>query len=107
MSDTLAPVLGEATVQELRESVRGAVLTPDDEGYAQASVIWNGTHDERRPALILRCTGAADVIAAVGFARGNGIPIAVRGGGHNVAGFSAPGDGVGSALSPVGGRRGA
>src|SRR3954470_11710889 len=105
MSDTLAPVLGEATVQELRESVRGAVLTPDDEGYAQASVIWNGTHDERRPALILRCTGAADVIAAVGFARGNGIPVAVRGGGHSVAGFSTADDVMVIDLSPMSGGR--
>src|SRR4051794_41878129 len=101
MSDTLAPVLGEATMQELRESVRGAVLAPDDEGYAQASVIWNGTHDERRPALIVRCTGTADVIAAVGFARGNGIPVAVRGGGPSGAGFSPPGAAGGSAPSPM------
>src|SRR3954468_18048255 len=105
MSDTLAPVLGEATMQELRESVRGAVLAPDDEGYAQASVIWNGTHDERRPALIVRCTGAADVIAAVGFARGNGVPIAVRGGGHSIAGFSTADDVMVIDLSPMSGVR--
>src|SRR3954452_9162997 len=105
MSDTLAPVLGEATMQELRESVRGAVLAPDDEGYAQASVIWNGTHDERRPALIVRCTGTADVIAAVGFARGNGIPVAVRGGGHSVAGFSTADDVMVIDLSPMSGVR--
>ena len=105
MSDTLAPVLGEATVQELRESVRGAVLAPDDEGYAEARVIWNGLHDERRPALIVRCTGAADVIAAVGFARSNGVPIAVRGGGHSIAGFSTADVVMVIDLSPMSGVR--
>jgi FAD/FMN-containing dehydrogenase len=88
MSETIAPVLGEATVQELREAVRGQVLSPDDDGYAEASRVWNGEHDGRRPALVVRCSGAADVIAAIGFARSNHLTIAVRGGGHSVAGFS-------------------
>jgi FAD/FMN-containing dehydrogenase len=88
MSQTIAPVLGEATVQELREAVRGAIYTPADEGYAEASRVWNGSHDGRRPALVVRCSGAADVIAAIGFARSNHLTIAVRGGGHSVAGFS-------------------
>ena len=51
-------------------------------------------HDGRRPALVVRCTGAADVIAAVGFARSNDLPIAVRGGGHSIAGFSTCDDGI-------------
>jgi FAD/FMN-containing dehydrogenase len=88
MSHTIAPVLGEATVQELRETVRGEIVTPGDDGYAEACRIWNGAHDGQRPALVVRCTGAADVIASVGFARSNGLTIAVRGGGHSVAGFS-------------------
>jgi hypothetical protein len=71
MTQTIAPVLGEATVQELRESLRGEIVTPADDGYAEASRIWNGMYDGRRPALVVRCTGAADVIAAVGFARSN------------------------------------
>ena len=71
MSQTIVPVLGEATVQELREAVRGEVLTPGDDGYDEACRVWNGAHDGRRPALVVRCTGAADVIAAVGFARSN------------------------------------
>jgi FAD/FMN-containing dehydrogenase len=94
MSHTIAPVLGEATVQELREAVRGEVVTPDDDAYAEASRIWNGAHDDRRPALVVGCTGAADVIAAVGFARSNDLTIAVRGGGHSVAGFSTCDDGI-------------
>src|SRR5271169_330679 len=94
MSQAIAPVLGEATVQELREAVRGEIVTPSDPGYAEACRIWNGAHDGHRPALIVRCTGAADVIAAVGFARSNDLTIAVRGGGHSVAGFSSCDGGV-------------
>jgi len=88
MSYTITPVLGEATLQELRETIRGDMLVAGDPGYAEAAPIWNGAHDGCAPALIVRCAGAADVIAAVGFARSHGIPLAVRGGGHSVAGFS-------------------
>src|SRR5436190_1218252 len=101
MSQTIAPVLGEATIQELRQAVRGEVLTPGDDGYAEASRIWNGAHDGHTPALVVRCTGAADVIAAVGFARSNDLTIAVRGGGHSVAGFSTVDDGIVIDLSPM------
>jgi FAD/FMN-containing dehydrogenases len=103
MSQTITRVLGEATVQELREAVRGEVLTPDDDGYAEARRIWNGAHDGRRPAVIVRCTGAADVIAAVGFAHSNNLTIAVRGGGHSIAGFSTYDDGIVIDLSPMNG----
>ena len=101
MSHTLVPVLGEATVHELRESVRGEVVTPVDDGYAEARRIWNGAHDGRSPALVVRCAGAADVIAAVGFARSNDLTIAVRGGGHSIAGFSTVDDGIVIDLSPM------
>ena len=86
-------VLGEATLQELREGVRGDVITPADPDYAEARLVWNGVHDAH-PAVIVRCTGAADVIAAVGFARSNDLPIAVRGGGHSLPGFSTCDDGI-------------
>src|SRR6478735_4097677 len=105
MTDTTAPVLGEATIQELRESVRGEVLDRDDPGYAEACRVWNGAHDGRRPALVVRCAGAADVTAAIGFARGNDLPVAVRGGGHSVAGFSTCDDGVVIDLAPMRGVR--
>jgi FAD/FMN-containing dehydrogenase len=101
MSQTIAPVLGEATVQEMRESVRGEILTADDEGYAEACRVWNGAHDGHQPALIVRCTGAADVAAAIGFARSNHLTIAVRGGGHSVAGFSTCDGGMVIDLSPM------
>jgi FAD/FMN-containing dehydrogenase len=94
MSSTIAPVLGEATVQELREAIHGSVLRPDDDGYADACRIWNGAFDARRPAVIVSASGAADVIAAVGFARSNDLAIAVRGGGHSIAGFSSCDDGI-------------
>jgi FAD/FMN-containing dehydrogenase len=94
MSGTIAPVLGDATVQELREAIHGQVLRPEDEGYAAACGIWNGAFDDRRPGAIVTCSGAADVIAAVGFARSNDLTIAVRGGGHSIAGFSSCDDGI-------------
>src|SRR5947199_9515871 len=101
MSSTIAPVLGEATVQELPEATRGEIVTPADDGYAEACRIWNGAHDGHRPAVVVRCIGAADVIAAVGFARSNDLTIAVRGGGHSIAGFSTIDDGMVIDLSPM------
>jgi hypothetical protein len=102
---TITPVLGEATVQELRESVRGEIVTPNESGYAEASKVWNGLHDDRRPAMVVRCRGTADVIAAVGFARANDLPIAVRGGGHSLPGFSTVDAGVVIDLGPMSGVR--
>jgi FAD/FMN-containing dehydrogenase len=101
MSHTIAPVLGEATIQELRASIRGQIVTPGEEGYTEASSVWNGAHNGHTPALLVRCTGTADVIAAVGFARSNSLTVAVRGGGHSVAGFSTNDDGIVIDLSPM------
>jgi FAD/FMN-containing dehydrogenase len=94
MTEMLTPSLGEATLQDLRESVRGRVITPQDDGYAAACAVWNGMYDGKRPAVIVRCAGTADVIAAVGFARSNDLDIAVRGGGHSIAGFSTCDGGI-------------
>jgi len=80
-----APAIDEPGVPELRASFRGTLLRPGDPDYEQARRVWNGMID-RRPALIVRCAGAADVIRAVDLARERGLPLAVRGGGHNVAG---------------------
>jgi FAD/FMN-containing dehydrogenase len=101
MSTTISPVIGEATLQELREAVKGEVLAPGDEGYSEACRVWNGMYDGRRPALVVRCVGSADVIAAVGFARSNDLPLAVRGGAHSVAGFSTSDGGLVIDLSPM------
>jgi hypothetical protein len=72
-------------VQAFAATIRGRVLAPDDEGYDDARAIWNGLID-RRPALIVQCSGAADVVDAVNFARENGLLLSVKAGGHNVAG---------------------
>jgi FAD/FMN-containing dehydrogenase len=72
-------------VADLRAQCRGPVLVPGDEGYDAARQLWNGMLD-KRPALIARCTGAADVLACVNFARTHNVLVAVRGGDHSVAG---------------------
>ena len=72
---------------------RGDVITSDHDAYDGARAVWNGTVD-RRPRLIARCSGTADVAAAVRFARDRDLQIAVRGGGHNVAGTAVCDDGI-------------
>jgi FAD/FMN-containing dehydrogenase len=71
----------------------GSVIAPDDDGYDDARAVWNANVD-RRPRLIARCSGTADVSAAVRFARDCDLAIAVRGGGHNVAGTAVCDDGI-------------
>ena len=78
-------VLDESSVAGLEARLRGGLLRPGDEAYEDQRRVWNGMID-RRPALIVRSASAADVIEAVNFARENGLLLAVRGGGHNVAG---------------------
>ena len=75
------------TADEFKAGLRGQLLSPGDEGYDGARKLWNGMFD-RRPALIARCAGAADVIRAVSFARDNRLAVAVRGGGHSFPGHS-------------------
>src|SRR5215813_820067 len=78
-------ILEDAVVQELRASLHGPLLCPGEAGYDEARKVWNGMID-RRPALIARCSGVADVIAAVKFARTHEVLVSVRGGGHNAPG---------------------
>ena len=78
-------MLGDGLVEEFEARLRGELLRPGGEDYERARHIWNGMI-ERRPALIVRAAGVADVISSVDFARENGLLLAVRGGGHNVAG---------------------
>jgi hypothetical protein len=98
------PALGEATVRELRDALRGELVLPGDGASDEARSVWDGMID-RRPALIVRCTGTSDVIAAVGFARSEGLTVAVRGGGHNVAGNATCDGGLVIDLSPMKGVR--
>ena len=85
-------VLADGAVDALRTALRGQVLRAGDPGYDEARAVWNAMVD-RHPALIARCAGVADVVGAVAFARDHGLAVAVRGGGHNVAG-SAVADGA-------------
>ena len=76
-----------SAIENLRSSLRGEVLEPANPAYDSTRVIWNAMID-RRPALIARCKNAADVAASIKFARDNSMGIAVRSGGHNVAGYA-------------------
>jgi FAD/FMN-containing dehydrogenase len=87
-------------LDELRQRIRGEVIAGDDEAYDVARRVWNGVID-RSPALVIRCTGNADVIAAIAFARERRLPVSVRGGGHNVAGTSVAEGGVVIDLGPM------
>ncbi|MCX2741712.1 FAD-binding oxidoreductase [Pontibacter anaerobius] len=84
---------GNKRIQELRENLRGRLFLPEDEGYDDARKVFNGLID-KRPALIVRCAGVADVITAVNFARETDLPVAIRGGGHSVAGNAVNNDGL-------------
>jgi FAD/FMN-containing dehydrogenase len=72
---------------------RGRLITPDHADYDIARAVWNGAID-RRPRMIARCIGTADVVAAVRYARDHDLEIAIRGGGHNVAGTAVCDDGI-------------
>src|SRR3546814_11206120 len=82
----------EPAVAEI-DGFRGRLITADHGDYDTARAIWNGAID-RRPRLIARCIGSADVVAAVRFARDHDLEIAIRGGGHNVAGTATCDDGM-------------
>lgn len=90
----------DSAVAELETRFRGELLTPGTAAFDEARTVWNAMID-RRPALIAQCAGVADVIAAVDFAREQGIPVAVKGAGHNIAGNAIVDDGLVIDLSPM------
>lgn len=90
----------DATLEQMRERVHGEVLEPGDEGYDNVRTVWNAMID-RTPAVIVRCTGAADVMAAVNTARENDVPLSVKSGGHHVSGTAVCDDGLMLDLSPM------
>jgi FAD/FMN-containing dehydrogenase len=96
--------LDEKDTQQLKDTLRGELVRPSDAGFDDARAVFNGMID-RRPALIARCAGAADVIAAVSFARAKRLPVSVRGGGHNVTGSAICEDGLVIDLSGMKGLR--
>jgi FAD/FMN-containing dehydrogenase len=79
--------LESSVVEQLGSRLRGALLLPGKPGYDESRSIWNAMID-RRPALIARCLGVADVLACVNFAREHGLRLSVKGGGHNIAGLA-------------------
>jgi FAD/FMN-containing dehydrogenase len=85
--------IDDAAVGGLSGSFAGPILRPGDPGYEEGRAVFNGMFD-RHPALIARCSGVADVVAAVGFARDHGLEVAVRGGGHSVPGYATCDDGI-------------
>ena len=82
---TIAPTLDATAIAEFAGTLRGAVIQSADPTYDEARSVRNGLID-RHPALIAHCTGVADVVAAVNFARERDLLLSVRGGAHNVAG---------------------
>ena len=94
------PVLDNAALADLARQFRGELIRAGDPPYEAARRVWNGAID-RRPVLVARCTGVADVCAAVRFARERQLLVAVRGGGHNVAGTATCDGEVVIDLSPM------
>ncbi|HET9229030.1 MAG TPA: FAD-binding oxidoreductase [Thermoanaerobaculia bacterium] len=74
-------------IPDLKTRLRGPVLLPGEAGYEEARTVWNAMID-RKPALVVRCLGTADVIACVQFAREHNLLLAIKGGGHNIAGLA-------------------
>ncbi|HEX5974334.1 MAG TPA: FAD-binding protein, partial [Rubrobacteraceae bacterium] len=97
-------MLDEATVEEFRVSLRGELIQPGDEDYDEARKVYNAMI-EKHPRMIARCSDVADVIAAVNFARENEVLLAVRGGGHNGAGWGVADDALVIDLSAMRGTR--
>ena len=99
-SDGKQLTLSAQDVDDLRSGLRGELLLAGDEGYDGARRLWNPAYD-RKPALIARCHGAADVVRAVKFAGAHSLLTAVRGGGHSLSGQSAPDQGFMIDLAPM------
>ena len=97
-------IFAEAAIERFADGLRGRVLRAGDAGYDEARRVWNGMID-RRPALIARCTGAGDVMAAVRFARSHNLLLSVKGGGHNITGNAVCQGGLMIDLSPMKGMR--
>ena len=91
-------------IEGLRGQLRGEILDPSHPSYDATRVVWNGMID-RKPAVIARCRNAGDVAAAVCFARDHNLPLAIRSGGHNVAGYAVCDGGVMIDLSLMNGVR--
>jgi FAD/FMN-containing dehydrogenase len=85
--------IDDSAIRAFNDQLRGDLLEPEDDGYDDARTIWNAMID-REPAMIARCTGTADVISAVNFARENAVRLSVKSGGHHVSGAAVCEDGL-------------
>ena len=92
--------LGSDTIAAFRQTLRGNLCVAGEAGYDEARTIWNAMID-RHPGAVVRCRGAADIVRAVRFAREHGLLLAVRGGGHNIAGNAVCEGGLLIDLSPM------
>jgi hypothetical protein len=93
LTNTKGATVSHDRIEQFQTAFRGQVIYPDDFGYETARKIWNASID-KHPGMIVRCSGVADVVAAVNFARENELLVAVRGGGHNVSGKALCDDGI-------------
>jgi FAD/FMN-containing dehydrogenase len=92
--------LADGTIEQLRAAVGGQVITPGDADYEEARRVWNGMVD-RHPALVVRCSGTDDVVAAVNFGRDHDLLVSVRGGSHSTPGYSTCDHGIVIDLGPM------
>ena len=97
-------MISPSAVEELKVNLRGSLLRPGEASYDEARKVWNGSID-KHPALIARCAGASDVLQCVKFARASDVLVAVKGGGHNIAGNGVCDDGLMIDLSRMKGLR--
>jgi FAD/FMN-containing dehydrogenase len=88
-----ATIIDESTIPVIRDRFAGELLEPGDDGYDDARSLYNAMID-RRPRVIVRCAGAADVVAGISLARETGLPLAVKAGGHGVNGHALCDDGI-------------
>src|SRR4029077_6329859 len=93
LTNTKGAAVNHDRIERFQTAFRGEVIQPGDSGYETARKIWNASID-KHPGIIARCSGMADVVAAVNFARENELLVAVRGGGHNVSGKALCDDGI-------------
>jgi FAD/FMN-containing dehydrogenase len=93
LTNTKGVAVSHDRIERFQAAFRGEVIQPGDSGYETVRKIWNASID-KHPGIIARCSGVADVVAAVNFARENELLVAVRGGGHNVSGKALCDDGI-------------
>jgi FAD/FMN-containing dehydrogenase len=102
LTNTKGAAVSHDRIERFQTEFRGEVIQPGNSGYETARKIWNASID-KHPGIIARCSGVADVVAAVNFARENELLVAVRGGGHNVSGKALCDNGIVIDLSGMNG----